>query len=448
MNRYIIKNLRGMHIFTLVWFGQFISIMGTAMTRFALMIWAYDQIGKATTTALLGFSSFLPYILLSPFAGALVDRYDRKKIMILSDLGAGMMTVIIFIMLISGNLQVWHLYLAEAMAGAFEAFQLPAYSSAITMLIPKDQYSRASGMRSFSNYASQVLSPILGGFLVLQIGIKGVMLIDIATFLCAVGTLMVVFIPNPIIQKENNEDESSLFKDMKFGYSYLRERKGLIMLMMLYVGMNFLSSLTYFGILPAMILARTGSDRMILASIQSALGIGGVIGSLIVSAWKGSPKKVYTIVIAGLSSFFLGDIFLAIGRTHYVWIGAAFLSSVFLPFMTSAYFSLWQSKVEPGIQGRVFATRDMLQLACMPLGFALGGVLADYVFEPAMAAGGSLHNTFSWLLGSGSGTGMALMFLFTGITGSLICLSGLFNRRLRNLERDIPDHDVDLSGNL
>lgn len=448
MNRFIIKNLKGMQVFTLVWFGESISIMGTAMTRFALMVWAYDQIGKATTTALLGFSSILPYILLSPFAGAVVDRFDRKKIMILSDLGAGLMTISIFILLITGNLKIWHLYLAEAMAGAFEAFQIPAYSGAITMLIPKDQYSRASGMRSFSSYGSQVLAPILGGFLVLQIGIKGVMLIDIATFLCAVGTLMVVFIPNPAMKKENKEDKTRIFEDIKFGSSYLRERKGLMTLMAVYVGMNFLSSLTYFGILPAMILSRTGSNRMILASVQSALGIGGVFGSLIVSAWKGSSKKVNTIIITGIGSFFLGDIFLAIGHIHQIWIAAAFLSSVFLPFMTSAYSSLWQSKVEPGIQGRVFSIRDMFQLACMPVGYVLGGILADYVFEPAMAVGGSLHDTFSWLLGSGKGTGMALMFLFTGITGSMLCLCGYFNKNLRNLEKDIPDHDIDLEGSF
>lgn len=445
MNRFIIKGLKGMQVFTLVWFGQFISIMGTAMTRFALMIWAYDQVGKATTTALLGFSSILPYILLSPFAGAVVDRFDRKKIMVLADLGAGLMTILIFILLISGNLQVWHLYLAEAMAGAFEAFQLPAYSSTITMLIPKDKYSRASGMRSFSNYSSQVLAPILGGFLVLQIGIKGVMIIDITTFLCAIGMLMVVFIPNPKRQEENKDNKRSIREDMKLGYRYLKERKGLIIHMMMYVGINFLAALTYFGILPAMILARSGSDRMVLASVQSALGIGGILGSLVVSAWRGPVKKMNTIAISGSLSFLLGDIFLAVGQTPYVWIAAAFFSSLFLPFLIGANTSLWQSKVDPGVQGRVFAVRDMLQLASMPIGYVLGGILADYVFEPAMAVGGSLTGVFSWLLGSGRGTGMALMFLFTGVSGTIICLSGFFNKYLRNLEEDIPDHDVEIA---
>jgi MFS family permease len=446
MNKFIIKNIKGMQVFTLVWFGQFISIMGTAMTRFALMVWAYDQVGKATTTALLGFSSIVPYILLSPFAGAVVDRFDRKKIMILSDLGSGLMTVSIFILLSSGKLQVWHLYLAEALTGTFEAFQLPAYSSAITMLIPKDNYSRASGMRSFSNYTSQVLAPILGGFLVVQIGIRGVMTIDIITFLVAVGTLIMVIIPNPIMHRENKIHKSSILEDMKIGYRYLRERRGLIKHMMMYVGINFLASLTYFGILPAMILARSGSNRMILASVQSALGIGGVLGSIVVSAWKGPKKKMNTIELSGASSFLLGDLFLAIGRTPYVWITAAFFSSLFLPFLIGANTSLWQSKVEPGIQGRVFSIRDMLQMALMPIGYVLGGILADYVFEPAMAAGGSLNSALSWLLGSGKGSGMALMFVFTGIFGTLICMSGFISKSLRNLEKDIPDHEIEIAG--
>lgn len=448
MNRFILKRLNGMQVFTLVWFGQFISVMGTAMTRFALMVWAYNQVGKATTTALLGFSSYLPYILLCPLAGVVVDRFNRKRIMIFADLGAGLMTIAILVLFMSGKLEIWHLYLAEAVAAAFEAFQIPAYSSAITMLISKDNYSKASGMRSFAAYVSRVIAPILGGFLVLQIGIKGVLMIDIITFLCATITLIIVSIPNPKKQEKRNEARSSLLSDMRVGYRYLQERKGLLILMFLFVGVNFLAALTYFGILPAMILSRSGNNQIVLASVQSALGIGGVLGSLLVSTWKGSSKKVNTILITGVCGFLLGDVVLSIGQVHLIWIIGAFLSSVFLPFMSSAHEALWQSKVDPAIQGRVFSIRDMLQMAPMPVGFVLGGILADYVFEPAMAVGGSLNPTLSWLLGSGKGSGMALMFLFTGVCGTIVCLSGFFNKNLLNLETNVPDHNMKLSEDI
>lgn len=324
------KGLTGMQVFTLVWFGQFISIMGTSMTRFALMIWAYERVGTATTTALLGFSSFLPYIVLSPIAGVIVDRNDRKKIMIFSDLFSGMVSIMILILFIAGKLEVWHLFLSEGLLGAFEAFQLPAYSSAITMLIPKDKYTRASGMRSFSNYASQVLAPILGGFLVITIGIKGVLVIDVITFLIATTALITVKIPNPEVSKEAG---GSIWKEFKFGVNYLYTRKGLFKLMMIFFGMNFLAAMTYFGILPAMILSRTGNNKMVLASVQGALGIGGVVGSLIVSVMKAPKRKVLTMLMAAACSYLLGDIFLGIGSTAVVWYVAAFFSSFVLPLV-------------------------------------------------------------------------------------------------------------------
>ena len=395
--------LSGMQIFKLIWFGQFIPIMGTAMTRFALIIWAYEQTGTATTTALLGFFSYLPYILLCPLAGVIVDRFSRKKILILSDLCAGIMTVILFLLYKSGNLEVWHLFLAEAVASSFEAFQIPAFSSTISLLISKENYIKASGMRSFSSYCSTVLAPILGGIFVLKIGVNGVMLIDIVTFVVAIGIMMRVTLPNPERKSCNEETKVTLIEEMKVGFQYLRKFKGLIHLMLLYVEVNFFAALTYFGILPAMILARSGSDRIALASVQSALGIGGIVGSFIVSTRKGSSRKVNIIVISGIGSFLFGDLLLAIGRSYHWWIVG------------------------------VFSTRDMMQMASMPIGFILGGFLADHVFEPAMATSWNLSNFLSRFVGSGKGAGMAVMFLLTGICGTCVCLSGYFNKDLKDL---------------
>ena len=395
--------LSGMQIFKLIWFGQFIPIMGTAMTRFALIIWAYEQTGTATTTALLGFFSYLPYILLCPLAGVIVDRFSRKKILILSDLCAGIMTVILFLLYKSGNLEVWHLFLAEAVASSFEAFQIPAFSSTISLLISKENYIKASGMRSFSSYCSTVLAPILGGIFVLKIGVNGVMLIDIVTFVVAIGIMMRVTLPNPERKSCNEETKVTLIEEMKVGFQYLRKFKGLIHLMLLYVEVNFFAALTYFGILPAMILARSGSDRIALASVQSALGIGGIVGSFIVSTRKGSSRKVNIIVISGIGSFLFGDLLLAIGRSYHWWIVG------------------------------VFSTRDMMQMASMPIGFILGGFLADHVFEPAMATSWNLSNFLSRFVGSGKGAGMAAMFLLTGICGTCVCLSGYFNKDLKDL---------------
>lgn len=435
------KSLTGMQVFTLVWLGQFISIMGTSMTKFALMIWAYEKVGKASTTALLGFSALLPCVLLSPVAGVIVDRFDRKKIMVACDLMAGGVSVIILSLFSTGKLEIWHLFLTEALLGTFECFQMPAYTSAITMLIPKDKYSRASGMRSFSSYASQVFAPILGGVLVISMGIKGVLIIDIVTFLISSLAIIVVNIPKP---KTKEEVKGGIWEEFKLGINYLVSRRGLFLLLMIFLAMNFLAAMTYFGILPAMILARTGNDKMILASVQAALGIGGVVGSIIVSFLKTPRKKVLTMLMAAASSYLLGDIFLGIGNTAFVWYVAAFLSSIVLPFVSSAQNTLWQSKVEPHLQGRIFAIKGMLQYGSMPLGYIAGGFLADYIFEPAMRSGGSLNAAFSWLVGSGKGSGMALMFAINGVLGVIICVGGYFIRDVRYLEEELLDHDVNV----
>lgn len=438
------KNINGMQKFKIIWLGQFVSIMGTSMTKFALMIWAYQQVGKASTLALMGFFSILPYVLLSPLAGSLVDRYDRKKIMIFADLGAGIVTALIFFFHMSSSLEIWHLYCAEALVGAFEAFQIPAYISSTTLLIPKEKYSQASGMRSFSSSFSKVFAPVFAGFLLTQIGIQGVMMIDIVTFCVAMGTLIIVQIPGLDRKQDGEEGENSVWEDVKFGVLYLFEKRGLLLLLLVFVVVNFLAALTYFGILPAMILARSGGNQMALATVQGMLGIGGLVSSLIISAWGVPDKKVLTILIATGLSFTLGDLLFAVGATPLTWGVAAFFASFCIPYIMGAENALWQSKVDPSVQGRVFSTKSMLQLVAMPAGYITGGFLADYVFEPSMANKGILSQMFGWIVGTETGAGMAVMFIFTGVLGLIICIVGFLVKDIRNLEINIPDHDFKL----
>lgn len=434
------NRLSGMAKFKLIWSGQFISLIGTAMTKFALLIWAYEQTSKATTTAMFAFAAVLPFVFLSPVAGVLVDRIDRKKVMVLADLGAGIVTVIVFILYSLNKLQVCHLYLAAAFTGACESFQVPAYSSAITLLIPKEQYSRANGMISLAHSSAQISAPILAGILIPIISIQGIMIVDIISCLFAIASLLMVKIPNPELSREQSVSHLHCRKDLWFGLKYLWIHKGLFWLMFTFQIINFLAGLTYYGILPAMVLARSGNNQITLAYVQAALGAGGIVGSLIISIWGGPKRKVPAIVIAGTLSFILGDPLLAIGRMVSVWVIAAFLASFFIPFIAAAQNALWQSKVEPGIQGRVFSIRGMFQQASLMIGFLLGGYLADNFFEPAMRTSTALNSIFKALVGSGKGSGMALMFIGTGILGAITCLSGYFIKDVRDLEESMPDY--------
>lgn len=434
---------RGTRTFIIIWGGQLVSLLGTGMTRFALLIWAWQQTGEATTLALLGFFSYGPYVLLSPLAGIVVDRLDRRLVMLFADLCAGLMTLGLLLLFTTGDLHIWHLYLAQSLASVFEAFQIPAYSAATTMLVSKEQYTRISGMHSLAQSTSTVLAPIFAGALLALIDINGVMLIDVATFLIATITLLLVRIPRPSATTDDSETQGSKLKELSFGLRYILARRGLLGLLLIFAGMNLFAALTYYSILPAMILARTGSDELVLATVQGALGIGGMTGGLLISIWGGPRKRVHACLMGAALSFLIGDLLLAVGRIVPVWTVAAFLAAVFIPFITSAERAIWQSKVAPDVQGRVFSTKGMFQLATVPIGYLLAGLLADRVFEPAMAVSGSLSDVFGWLVGRGPGAGMGLMFVCTSILGMAMSLSGYLSRSVWNVEIDLPDHTVE-----
>jgi MFS transporter, DHA3 family, macrolide efflux protein len=435
------RNLSSFRIFTIIWFGQLVSMLGTGMTRFALIIWAYQQTGSATTLALLGFFAWLPYLLVSPVAGVWVDKLDRRRVLLLADLGSGVLTCLALTLLFTGELAIWHIYLIEALTSVFDAFQRPAYIAATSTLLDKKEYARASGMRSLAYNGSQIGAPILAGALLPLIGIQGVMTFDIITFGIAMLTLAVVRIPRPLPAEEGEQDEPFLTQ-VSFGFRYIFARKGLMGLMFLFAGIEFFAALTYFSVMPALILARSGGSETALGLVQATLGVGGVVGGLLVSIWGLPRRKIHAVCgLCGLS-FLLGDMLFATGRTLPAWIIAAAVAAVFIPFITSGYMTIWQSKVAPALQGRVFATADMFRSMPKPIGYLIAGPIADWWLEPAMLPGGALAPTFGWLVGTGPGAGIGLMFAGTALLGGLMSFSGYLFRSVRRVEEELPDYDA------
>ncbi len=425
--------------FTVVWVGQLVSLLGTGMTRFALTIWAWQVTGEATALALVGFFTFAPTVLLSPVAGAIVDRSNRKLVMMISDLAAGLATVAVLLLQASGRLEVWHLYVTGAFTGAFQAFQFPAYSAAVTMMVPKEHYARANGMIGLAGSASNIIAPILAGLLIGTVGITGVMTFDVFTFVVAIGALLLVHIPQPASGGES--ERRSLWKDSAYGFKYIYERPSLLGLQLIFLAVNLALSLS-FTLLAPMILARTGDDTVILGTVQSAFGVGGVVGGLIISAWGGPRRRINGVMAGMFLQFIFGQILMGLGRGPLVWGAAAFSTLVLLPIVNGCSQAIWQSKVPPAVQGRVFATRRLIAQISNPLGTILAGPLADYVFGPAMMPGGGLVPVFGWLVGTGPGAGMSLMFLFTGTMGVVISIAAYSFSSVRNVEEILPDHDA------
>lgn len=429
-----------MKIFLTVWFGQLVSRIGTAMTRFALLIWTYEraveQGNPATAVALFGFFAFLPLILVSPLAGVWIDRLPRRWIMLAADVAAGVMTIGLLALHMSGHLEIWHLYVAEFLTGVFEAFQAPAYTAASTLLVPKEHYGRAGGLRALAHNGAQVLAPVLGGVALYTIGLAGVMLVDLATIGIAVVTLLLVRFPEARRKdhKPAAAQNSALWREMAFGFQYIWRRPGLAGLTFAFTGMNFIAALTYFSTLPAMILARSGGDQLALATVQGAMGVAGVAGAILMSLWGGPRRRVHGVLLGAAASFLLGDTLLGMGQSLPVWIMGAIFGSFFIPIIGACNDAIWQEQVDPGLQGRVFTAKNMWGQALAPLGYLLAGALADGWLEPAMQPGAPYGSVFGWLVGVGPGAGIGLMMVVAAIAGATLCLGMYLFPAVRNVD--------------
>jgi len=431
----------GMLGFTIIWIGQLVSMFGTAMTNFALTIWAWQITGQATALALVGFFTFAPALLVTPFAGALVDRWSRKFVMMLSDLAAVLSTVVVLILYSTGNLQIWHLYATGVFSGTFGAFQFPAYSAAVTTMVSKKQYGRASGMLSSAQFASGIFAPSLAALFLVSIGIAGILTIDVVTFLVAIGALLLVHVPKPVTSLEGQKSRGSLWTESIYGFRYISARTSLLALLMIFLCVNLLAPFA-FTLLAPMILSRTGNDATILGMVQSTIGVSGMVGSIVLSVWGGPKRRIHGILL-GLLLVTMGMLFLGVGQTPVLWIIAAFFTIFFIPIINGSSQAIWQGKVAPDVQGRVFAARSMIAQIGTPVAMLLAGPLADNVFGPAMMPGGSLAELFGWLVGTGPGAGISLMFVIAGALGMLVALAGYAIPVVRNVEDILPDHTPD-----
>ena len=429
----------GMRSFVVVWIGQVVSILGSAMTGFAVTIWVYEGTEKATALALTAFFFTTPLLLLSPLAGVLVDRYNRKLMMILSDLASGLTTIAVLILHSTGNLEVWHLFVTNAISGAFQTLQWPAYSATISLMLPKEQYARANGMLELAGSGSRVFAPMLAGALLIPLGLAGILIIDIATFVFAIGALLFVKIPQPTVSAGGRSGQGSLTEEAMFGFRYIIQRPSLLGLQTLFMVGNFFVTIPL-AIFAAMILARTGNDEMALGSVLSAGAIGGIVGGLAMTAWGGPRRRIHGILAGWAVLGVLGIMLAGVGRSLPIWIAAAFTFNLLGPVINGCSQAIWQAKVAPDVQGRVFSTRRLIAWLVTPIATLLAGPLADSVLEPAMASTGGLVRLFGWLTGAGPGSGMGLLFVAGGAVASMIGLGAYAIPAVREVETRLPDH--------
>ncbi len=428
-----------MRTFYTIWFGQLISTVGSGLTGFAMGVWLYQETGSVTLFAVNILAFTLPNLIISPFAGALVDRWDRRAAMLLSDTGAGLTTLAVWLLFLSGQLEVWHIYVTSAIASAFGAFQWPAYSAATTMLVPKDQLGRAAGMTQIGQAISQLFSPALAGALFVTIGVQGVILIDFVTFGFAVLTLLVVRIPRPEVSEAGKEGKGSLLKEAAFGWKYITARPGLIGLLVYFAVINFLLSFAN-PLFQPYLLGVTTPDKMGYA--VSIMGMGMLVGTVVMSAWGGPKHRVKGLLFfAGVSWAFFIVLGLRSSLTLIVIGGFGFFFG--LPILNALSQAIWQSKVDADLQGRVFAVRRMIAQSLTPIAIILAGPMVDNVFEPLMAEDGALAGSVGLVLGTGPGRGIGLIVVLVGSLSILASVLAYLNPRIRNVETELPDAIVE-----
>ncbi len=429
----------GFRAFLIVVVGQLFSLTGTGMSRFALTLFAWESTQQATSVALIGFFSFAPVIVMSPIAGALVDRWNRKLMMMLSDFGAGVATIALFLLSLSGQLELWHVYIAALVTGVFESFQFPAYSAAISLMIDKKDYGRANGLVGVVESSSGILAPVFAASVYVLVGLNGILLIDLITLVIAFITLLIVHIPQPP-PSDQDTAHTSLLEDSLFGFKYIKAHPSLFGLQLFFFFGNFL-----FGagaLVAPMILARTGNDANMLALVNALQGIGGVVGGVIITWWGGFHRRIYGVFIGWIVPASMGLIAMGLARDAVSWGIAGFMTVAVFQLLNASNQGIWMSKIPPALQGRVFSIRRLIAQVAGPLAILVVGPLADNVFEPNMAVGGAWAATFGSWVGVGAGAGMGLILVFCGGLLMVTTLVLFSVPGIRNVERIVPDHDT------
>ena len=411
------KKQNSLKQYLLLWSTQSLSTLGSGMTSYALTLWLYQKTGLALETAMLQICTFAPYVLMSIFAGALSDHWNKKLTMLGCDLFAAMSTVAVLVLALTGRLAGWHLYLINAFNGLMNTIQRPAGEVAATMLIPKESYQRTSGLRSLSDSLNNILTPVFATAVFSFGGLSAVIAVDLITF-AAAFTVLGVFIKIPEPQSAQKE-KTSLLRSAREGLSWLKSKPVVLYLILFLAGINLVAS-AYNAVLPAMILSKQGGGKAALGLVNAAVGAATLVGSMIVMAARKPEDRVRMIWLSLLFSMSTENFLLAFGKTPLVWCIGAVCGWIAIPYMGANLDVILRTEIPENMQGRVFSCRNTLQFFTIPVGYYLGGMLTDKVFEPFMQdKSGTVLNT---LFGSGKGSGAAMLFSVLGLAGMAVCI--------------------------
>ena len=429
MNQNNSKN--NLNTFIILWSTQSLSQFGSAMTNFALTLWLYQKTGSALQTAFLSISSYAPYVLMSIFAGALSDKWDKRKVMLFSDTFAACATVTVLILLKMDLLCPAHLYVLNAVNGLMNTIQQPASDVAMTLITPKDQYQKTSGLRSFSQSLVSILHPMAATALFAAGGMDMVIAIDLSTFLVAFLTLL-LWIKIPRLTEAKREEgekiqRESIWDSSKEGLRYLKKNPMILDLILFLAGVNLVAS-AFDATLPAYILPRANGGKSILGIVTSCAGIATLMGSLLVTVLPKPKNRIQVITGTMLFSLTIENFLLAFTGEPVLWCLGQILGWLVVPIMSANLDVILRTSIPVEMQGRVYSCRNTLQYFTIPIGFFAAGWLVDCLWEPIMARQQS-ESYLTGLFGTGKGAGASIMMFVLGLAGAIICI--VFGRILQ-----------------
>ena len=410
------KKKTSLRDFYILWSTQSLSQLGSSITAFALTLWLYEKTGSALGTAALRICTYAPYVIMSIFAGALTDKFDKKKTMLVCDLLAALSTVAVFILYKTDMLSVWHLYLINAVSGLLNTVQQPASEVAYTLIVPKEYYQKTGGLQSLSRSLVTIGNPVIASAIYGFAGLDAAIAVDLVTFATAFAALA-LFVKIPKISSEEGKKESIL-ELAKEGVRYLIKNPLILYVILFMSGVNFIAS-AFDAVLPAYILPNPRGGNIILGIVTSCSGIAMVAGSLLATFMPKPKDRVKVIYLTMLFSLGTENFLLAFSRYPYLWCIGQFLGWIFVPVMSTNQNVIMKNTIPARLQGRVYACRNTLQFFTIPIGLLFGGFMVDEVCEPLMSGSGMI---LRFLFGTGKGSGAALMLFILGVLGTLMCL--------------------------
>lgn len=424
--------------FRVIWLGQLVSVLASGVAWFSIMVWAWQTTGSTTQFGLLLFVSFGTGLLVSPVAGVLVDRANRKTVILLCDLGLAAASGVVLALYLSDRLQLWHLLVVGAVEGVLEGAHWLAFAGLITDLVPDEQRSRANGLMWLSDPASEVAAPAAGGALLAVASLGGVLVLDIATYLVAVVCLAVVRVPDHRAGAAAYDASAGTetagrrrwLAEVSTGFRYIWRSRVLRPLLVMFFIMNVVGGVAY-ALTTPLVLLRSGDSTAVLGTVISASGLGGLLGAALIGVWPGPKRRVRFIIGCVAAGCGLGPLLLAVSHTLVLWVVAAFAAAMVVPMANAVHQTLWQATVPTALQGRVFGARRALTQAAMPIGLLGAGPLVDSGLDRAITTDSALAP----LVGTGTEGAAGLVLGIAALLGLATAIALAFVRQMRDLDR-------------